>query len=233
MTTPWVACPLLIKKGISFCFLIWFAKFFNVYDFFGYKPYESIISRLPTFFHACSWFCVQVVQRKYACAHTTLCGHADSTPEFVAQWYHDRGYNFLVLSEHNKFIDPNTVKLKGEIRMIFYCFLGRGDGPIHSTAMNISRLVLLNLRTRIVRKLFKIMWMKPGKRVGRSFLIIQIMGGVCRLMRFHRSIISTCSNCIMLIQECIVLGMRTSSKPGAGLGRLVGKENDYLRSFIG
>ena len=26
--------------------------------------------------------------------HTTLCGHADSTPDFVAQWYHDRGYNF-------------------------------------------------------------------------------------------------------------------------------------------
>ena len=45
--------------------------------------------------------------------HATLSGHVGSTPEFVAQWYHDRGYNFLVLSEHNKFIDPTTVKLKG------------------------------------------------------------------------------------------------------------------------
>jgi hypothetical protein len=37
-------------------------------------------------------------------------------PNAVAQWYHDRGYNFLILSEHNKFIDPSTVQLKGEVR---------------------------------------------------------------------------------------------------------------------
>ena len=37
--------------------------------------------------------------------HTTLCGHADTEPEAVAGWYLDRGYNFLVLSEHNQFID--------------------------------------------------------------------------------------------------------------------------------
>ena len=74
--------------------------------------------------------------------HTTLCGHADSTPEFVAQWYHDRGYNFLVLSEHNKFIDPTTVNLTGEIRDDFLLLPGEEvTGPIHSTAMNISRLV--------------------------------------------------------------------------------------------
>ena len=56
--------------------------------------------------------------------HTKLCGHADSTPEVVAQWYHDHGYNFLILSEHNKFIDPTTVKLAGEIRDDFLLIPG-------------------------------------------------------------------------------------------------------------
>ena len=88
--------------------------------------------------------------------HTTLCGHADSTPEFVAQWYHDRGYNFLVLSEHNKFIDPTTVKLKGEIRDDFLLLPGEEvTGPVHSTAMNISRLVPWDFkhkdRTKIIQ----------------------------------------------------------------------------------
>ncbi len=74
--------------------------------------------------------------------HTVLCGHADSTPEVVAQWYHDHGYNFLILSEHNKYIDPSTVKLTGEIRDDFLLIPGEEvTGPVHSTAMNVSRLV--------------------------------------------------------------------------------------------
>ena len=74
--------------------------------------------------------------------HTKLCGHADSTPEVVAQWYHDHGYNFLILSEHNKYIDPSTVKLDGEIRDDFLLVPGEEvTGPVHSTAMNVSRLV--------------------------------------------------------------------------------------------
>ena len=74
--------------------------------------------------------------------HTKLCGHADSTPEVVAQWYHDHGYNFLILSEHNKYIDPTTVKLSGDIRDDFLMIPGEEvTGPVHSTAMNVSRLV--------------------------------------------------------------------------------------------
>ena len=74
--------------------------------------------------------------------HTILCGHADSSPEVVAQWYHDHGYNFVILSEHNKFIDPKTVKLKGEIREDFLMVPGEEvTGPTHSTAMNVTRLV--------------------------------------------------------------------------------------------
>lgn len=91
---------------------------------------------MPVFGFAAKWY------KGNTHVHTTLCGHADSTPEFVAQWYHDRGYNFLVLSEHNKFIDPATVKLKGEIRDDFLLLPGEEvTGPVHSTAMNISRLV--------------------------------------------------------------------------------------------
>jgi hypothetical protein len=91
---------------------------------------------IPLIVHSETWF------KGNTHVHTTLCGHADSTPEVVAQWYHDRGYNFLILSEHNKFIDPTTVKLKGEIRDDFLLVPGEEvTGPVHSTAMNVSRLV--------------------------------------------------------------------------------------------
>ena len=77
-------------------------------------------------------------------AHTTLCGHADSSPSVVAQWYHDHGYNFTILSEHNRFIDPTTVKLSGEVREDFILVPGEevtGRKHIHTTAMNVGKLV--------------------------------------------------------------------------------------------
>ena len=91
---------------------------------------------IPSIVHSENWF------KGNTHVHTTLCGHADSTPNVVAQWYHDRGYNFLILSEHNKFIDPSTVQLKGEVRDDFLLVPGEEvTGPVHSTAMNVSRLV--------------------------------------------------------------------------------------------
>ena len=69
-----------------------------------------VILLIPCLVHSKSWY------KGNTHVHTTLCGHADTTPDAVAQWYHDRGYNFLILSEHNKFIDPSTVELKGEVR---------------------------------------------------------------------------------------------------------------------
>ena len=95
-----------------------------------------LLSFLPALGFAAKWY------KGNTHVHTVLCGHADSTPEVVAQWYHDRGYNFLVLSEHNKFIDPSTVKLSGEIREDFLLVPGeeitggRNNGSIHFTAMN-------------------------------------------------------------------------------------------------
>ena len=77
-------------------------------------------------------------------SHTVLCGHADSTPEAVTKWYHDHGYNFLILSEHNKFIDPNSVKMPVNKRDDFILIPGEevsGEKVIHTTALNIDKLV--------------------------------------------------------------------------------------------
>jgi len=41
-------------------------------------------------------------------AHTTE-SDGDSPPEYVARWYRDHGYDFLVLSDHNVFTDPATL----------------------------------------------------------------------------------------------------------------------------
>ena len=107
-----------------------------------------LLSFLPALGFAAKWY------KGNTHVHTVLCGHADSTPEVVAQWYHDRGYNFLVLSEHNKFIDPSTVKLSGEIREDFLLVPGeeitggRNNGSIHFTAMNTSRLVPWDFRDK-------------------------------------------------------------------------------------
>ena len=77
-------------------------------------------------------------------SHTELSGHGDSSPEHVAQWYLDRGYNFLILSEHNRFIDPDSVELPANRRNDFILIPGEevtGKKVIHTTAMNIDGLV--------------------------------------------------------------------------------------------
>jgi len=80
--------------------------------------------------------------------HTTLSGHADTTKEEVAKWYLDRGYNFLILSEHNQFIDPATVSLPEGRREDFILIPGEEvtdeDLVVHTTAMNIEDLVPWN-----------------------------------------------------------------------------------------
>jgi len=74
--------------------------------------------------------------------HTILCGHADSTPEVVAQWYLDRGYNFLCLSEHNQFLDPAKVVLPEGRRSDFILIPGQEiTGSVHTTALNVPRMI--------------------------------------------------------------------------------------------
>ena len=77
-------------------------------------------------------------------AHTLLCGHADSSPEAVAGWYLEHGFHFLVLSEHNRFIDPKDVELPAERRADFILIPGEeisGYKTIHTTGMNLDGLV--------------------------------------------------------------------------------------------
>lgn len=77
-------------------------------------------------------------------AHTVLCGHADSSPEAVAKWYHDHGYHFLILSEHNIYIDPSEVDLPKAARSDFILIPGEeitGSRNVHSTAVNVPRLI--------------------------------------------------------------------------------------------
>ncbi|MCB0549421.1 MAG: CehA/McbA family metallohydrolase [Phaeodactylibacter sp.] len=81
-------------------------------------------------------------------SHTVLCGHADSTPEAVAAWYHDHGYHFLILSEHNLFIDPDSVALPADKRADFILIPGEevtGHQHIHTTSMNTRRFVPAHL----------------------------------------------------------------------------------------
>ena len=76
--------------------------------------------------------------------HTVLCGHADTHPDTVALWYLERDYNFLILSEHNQFINPDSVNLPENRREDFILIPGEevsDHQDIHTTAMNINRIV--------------------------------------------------------------------------------------------
>ena len=107
--------------------------------------------------------CSTSVQKKWykgnTHVHTVLCGHADSSPEAVTRWYHDHGYNFLILSEHNKFINPKDVKMPENKRLDFLLIPGEevtGKKHVHTTAMNVRELVDWNYddkdRWKIIQK---------------------------------------------------------------------------------
>ncbi|MEX2401443.1 MAG: CehA/McbA family metallohydrolase [Rhodothermales bacterium] len=77
-------------------------------------------------------------------AHTVLSGHGDTSPDSVARWYLDRDYHFLILSEHNQFIRPDSVDLPPDRRDDFILIPGEevtGHQVIHTTAMNVDGLV--------------------------------------------------------------------------------------------
>lgn len=77
-------------------------------------------------------------------AHTVICGHADTPPDSVARWYLARGYHFLILSEHNHFIDPDSVVLPADRRSDFILVPGEevtGRLAIHTTGMNVQEYV--------------------------------------------------------------------------------------------
>jgi hypothetical protein len=76
--------------------------------------------------------------------HTVICGHADTHPDTVARWYLDRGYNFLILSEHNHFINPDSVNLPPDRRNDFILIPGEevtDHQHVHTTGMNVNRVL--------------------------------------------------------------------------------------------
>ena len=79
--------------------------------------------------------------------HThTIESDGDSPPEVVAGWYKSRGYQFLVLSDHNVFTDP--ARLAALVDSTFLLIGGEElttaveRRPVHVNGLAISRLIL-------------------------------------------------------------------------------------------
>jgi hypothetical protein len=76
--------------------------------------------------------------------HTTE-SDGDSPAEYVARWYRDHGYDFLVLSDHNTFTDPAT--LRGLVDSTFLLIPGEEvtsafeGAPVHVNGLNLPGLV--------------------------------------------------------------------------------------------
>lgn len=76
--------------------------------------------------------------------HTTE-SDGDSSPEYVVRWYEEHGYDFLVLSDHNVFTDPEA--LDHLVDSTFLLIAGEEvtsgfDGaPVHVNGLNIPHVV--------------------------------------------------------------------------------------------
>jgi len=77
-------------------------------------------------------------------AHTTE-SDGDSSPERVARWYKEHGYDFLVLSDHNVLVDPGTLGYL--LDSTFLLIPGEevtssfGRRPVHVNGLNLGSLV--------------------------------------------------------------------------------------------
>ncbi len=78
--------------------------------------------------------------------HThTLESDGDSPPELVASWYKDHGYDFLVLSDHNVWVDP--ARLSHLTDSTFFLIPGEelttrfADKPVHVNGLNIPGVI--------------------------------------------------------------------------------------------
>ena len=76
--------------------------------------------------------------------HTTM-SDGDSAPEEVARWYKEKGYRFLVLSDHNIFTDPET--LSSLVDSSFLLIPGEEltssfrKKPVHVNGLNIPHVL--------------------------------------------------------------------------------------------
>lgn len=79
-------------------------------------------------------------------AHT-LASDGDSTPEEVTRWYRDQGYQFLVLSDHNVFVDIAALSAAFAVPEQFLLVPGEevtdtfATKPLHINGLNVARLV--------------------------------------------------------------------------------------------
>ena len=80
--------------------------------------------------------------------HThTLNSDGDSTPDDVAKWYREHGYQFLVLSDHNVLTNPDGLNAVHGASEQFLLIKGEevtdrfGDKPIHINGLDVSENV--------------------------------------------------------------------------------------------
>lgn len=77
-------------------------------------------------------------------SHTTE-SDGDSSPEYVARWYREHGYNFLVLSDHNVFTDPTQLSHLTDSGFILIPgeeLTSQYEGlPVHVNGLNLPGLV--------------------------------------------------------------------------------------------
>jgi hypothetical protein len=77
-------------------------------------------------------------------AHTTE-SDGDSPPEYVARWYKEHGYAFLVLSDHNVFTDPATLAELNDSTFLLVpgeeVTTSFEDASVHVNGLNIPRVI--------------------------------------------------------------------------------------------
>ena len=78
--------------------------------------------------------------------HSTI-SDGDSAPFKVVKAYHDHGYNFLLLTDHNFWVDHDTIRKPQNLRDDFIMIPGEevtDQKSVHSTAFSISEYVPFN-----------------------------------------------------------------------------------------
>lgn len=83
----------------------------------------------------------------------------NSAPYKVVKAYHDQGYNFLLLTDHNFLVDKDTIKMPDDLRDDFLMIPGEevtDQKSVHTTAFNISEYVPFsndpNLETELTKR---------------------------------------------------------------------------------
>jgi predicted metal-dependent phosphoesterase TrpH len=95
----------------------------------------------------CTWF------KGNTHTHTTE-SDGDSSPEYVAGWYKDHGYDFLVLSDHNFLVDPAS--LSQLVDDTFLLIPGEevtssfGDAAVHVNGLNLHEVAAPQTRETLV-----------------------------------------------------------------------------------